>query len=89
MAARGAGFELDGKLQIMLRSQGVLRMLDVEGLPRVYKFQLVCVGGVVTDVDLQRAGFTDPCGWKSVQILWRIHPPPHGLLLTETDKCYS
>lgn len=53
----------------------------VEGLSH-----LMCVRGVVSDVDLQSAGFTDPSGWESVQILWRVHSSAHRLLLAVTHK---
>lgn len=44
---------------------------------------LMRVRRIVADVDLQSAGFTHPCGGEGVEILWRIHTPPHSLLLAE------
>lgn len=41
---------------------------------------------VVADVDLQSAGLTQPCGWEGVEVLWRVHTPPHGLLLAENYR---
>lgn len=47
---------------------------------------LMRVGRVVADVDLQGAGLAHPCGREGVQILRRVHTPPHDLLLAESYK---
>ena len=52
-----------------------------QGLPHLMR-----VGRVVADVDLQSAGLAHPCGREGVQILWRVHTPPYGLLLAEGYK---
>lgn len=52
-----------------------------DGMPH-----LVHIRRVVADVDLQRAGSPHTCGREGVVVLWRVHPPPHSLLLAATDK---
>ena len=47
---------------------------------------LMCVRGVVSEVNPHRAGLTHPCGWEGVQVLWRKHPPKRCFLLAKESK---
>lgn len=62
------------------RGSGLLQRM-ADGVPH-----LVHIRRVVADVDLQRAGSPRACGREGVAVLWRVHPPPHSLLLAATDK---
>lgn len=42
---------------------------------------LMHVWGVISDVDLQGAGLPHSSVWEGVQVLRRVDPPPHSLLL--------
>lgn len=48
---------------------------------RISASHLMCVGRVVADVHLQRAGLTRPRGREGVQVLRSVHTPPHSSLL--------
>lgn len=50
---------------------------------------LMHVGRAVADVDLQSAGLPHLRGWEGVEILWRIHTPPHSLLLAKKLQIVS